>query len=324
MTLEQAVLAGSVIVATFAGLACLFAVWQRSPWIVLPHQRCRAVPWGSGFCLFAFVLLWILPALVAEPFVPKGTPADIRMSHRLLVSLICLPVLVVTLVVTMRRVFGTLSPWGSFAFRAIRRDVALGCAAWLIATPVVFAIQAAVRVLATWLEAPQAENTLIELLKQQPSVWMWVLVTIEAIMLAPIREELFFRGCVQPWLTNRRWGGDLAVGLALVTPAVFAGENTGVAQIVACSSFVAVAAALSWALTRGHKSQNRYRAIIGTSLLFAVFHASSWPDPVPLFALSLVLGWLGWRTQGVIAPMVCHALFNATSIIYLRLIQPGV
>ena len=53
--------------------------------------------------------------------------------------------------------------------------------------------------------------------------------------------------------------------------------------------------------------------------LFAAFHASSWPDPVPLFAFGLVAGWLAWRTQSVVASIVFHAMFNATALVLLRL-----
>ena len=62
---------------------------------------------------------------------------------------------------------------------------------------------------------------------------------------------------------------------------------------------------------------NQPRAIFATALLFACVH--DWPTPVPLFLLGLLLGWLAYRTQGLVAPITLHVLFNATSCIQLAL-----
>src|SRR5262249_8213275 len=59
------------------------------------------------------------------------------------------------------------------------------------------------------------------------------------------------------------------------------------------------------------------RAIYSTALLFAVLHA--WPTPVPLFVLGLGLGYLAHRTQNLLAPIVCHALFNGVACVVMLL-----
>ena len=61
---------------------------------------------------------------------------------------------------------------------------------------------------------------------------------------------------------------------------------------------------------------NARLAVYGSSLLFAVTHAG-WPDPVPLFLLALVLGWLQYRTQSLVGPITLHALFNLVAFIAL-------
>ena len=45
----------------------------------------------------------------------------------------------------------------------------------------------------------------------------------------------------------------------------------------------------------------------------------SWPDPVPLFILALLLGWLAQRTQNLLPGMVLHAFFNGVSFLALYL-----
>jgi membrane protease YdiL (CAAX protease family) len=63
-------------------------------------------------------------------------------------------------------------------------------------------------------------------------------------------------------------------------------------------------------------------AIYGTALLFASAHSFAWPTPVSLFVLALALGYLAYRTQSLVGPMLLHALFNGVSVVIL-LVQPG-
>jgi membrane protease YdiL (CAAX protease family) len=53
------------------------------------------------------------------------------------------------------------------------------------------------------------------------------------------------------------------------------------------------------------------QAVYSTAALFASIHP--WPTPVALFVLGLGLGWLAYRTQSLVGPMVLHALFNAVA-----------
>ncbi|MDR3458426.1 MAG: type II CAAX endopeptidase family protein [Verrucomicrobiae bacterium] len=59
---------------------------------------------------------------------------------------------------------------------------------------------------------------------------------------------------------------------------------------------------------------------IGVSLLFAAIHLSP-PIFLPLFVLALALTWLYVKTEGLLAPIVAHSLFNAANIGLLLLAQ---
>jgi membrane protease YdiL (CAAX protease family) len=61
--------------------------------------------------------------------------------------------------------------------------------------------------------------------------------------------------------------------------------------------------------------------ILVSSFLFSVAHATSGPDPVALFVLAIVLGYVYQRTHHIVPCIVAHALFNATSMIALALNQ---
>jgi membrane protease YdiL (CAAX protease family) len=74
------------------------------------------------------------------------------------------------------------------------------------------------------------------------------------------------------------------------------------------------------------REANAARAIYGSSLLFAAFHSTVWPSPIPLLVLAMGLGWLAYRTQSLVAPMVLHGLFNALPCVLLlvaHLIEPS-
>jgi membrane protease YdiL (CAAX protease family) len=57
-------------------------------------------------------------------------------------------------------------------------------------------------------------------------------------------------------------------------------------------------------------------AWIVTSLLFAAIHNSA-PIFLPLFVFALALTWLYEKTDGLLAPIVAHSLFNATNLVML-------
>ena len=57
-------------------------------------------------------------------------------------------------------------------------------------------------------------------------------------------------------------------------------------------------------------------AWLGASLLFALIHFSA-PIFLPLFVLALALTWLYERTEGLLAPMAAHSLFNAVNLMIL-------
>lgn len=343
-TLEHTLLGGLAATAVVAGLACIFAMFRHAPTLVLPPQRCRAVPWGAGLCLMVFVLFTFPQPYVAR-FVIKEMPENADQSNVILAtligSLLTLPFQVVAFRALVSHLARTFIPLGTGSLIAVCRDAGIGCATWLAATPLALGIQVIVRMIAHSLTSqPLHENKLIEILRlQRHESGLWLLITLEAVLLAPIREELLFRGCIQNWLTRRPWGGDLAVALSVIAPSVLFSGGMSLAKTFSCCAFVGISAAVLWMCGTGLRnwsgrwpwlfprlahgsvdSQAAFRAVVGTSLLFAVFHAPSWPDPIPLFAFGLVLGWLAWRTQGVVAPMVCHSMFNATSLVVLRLI----
>jgi membrane protease YdiL (CAAX protease family) len=55
---------------------------------------------------------------------------------------------------------------------------------------------------------------------------------------------------------------------------------------------------------------------VGVSLLFALIHDNA-PIFLPLFVFALALTWLYEKTEGLIAPIFAHSLFNAANLVLL-------
>jgi membrane protease YdiL (CAAX protease family) len=56
-------------------------------------------------------------------------------------------------------------------------------------------------------------------------------------------------------------------------------------------------------------------AVIAVAFAFAAIHANSWPDPLPLIPLSLILGYVYYRRRSYLANVVMHALFNGMNLL---------
>lgn len=57
-------------------------------------------------------------------------------------------------------------------------------------------------------------------------------------------------------------------------------------------------------------------SVFGSAMLFAMFHMT-WPAPVPIFLLGVVLGWLRLRTNNLWPGILMHSLFNQVAFVAL-------
>ena len=344
-TLVRAWLAVALAAGVVAAVLCLIVPATRR-W--LPPQRRRASVWNGPLVGALFLLLVYLPGTV-----PSITGRDVlarwlwksapdETAARLVAGgaarVITLPLFVAAWWGLLASAGYPAAALGLYPRRAAG-DAVGAYRTWLVVTPAVYGANLVVLlVYALGIGRQPEEHPILELLRQHPPAPVIGLLVTQAVLVAPLCEELFFRGAVQPWLAARPWGGSFALILAAfvgvlqrLVPEPNFRDPSEVLSVLAPALFVLALVPLCRALDGwpglvrwlpvGDPVARRQaaRAIFGTAALFANVHAAVWPSPICLFVLALGLGWLAYRTQGIIAPMVMHMLFNSVAFAELYL-----
>jgi membrane protease YdiL (CAAX protease family) len=313
-------------------LAIVLSLWARGR--LLPPQRWRAVTWNGWHCGVACIALIAIPELVTAVIDPP------TIQGRLVASLIATPLVILAWWLVIGAIGGARRDQLGLTASGWRKETLLGIRAWLVVSAAVYLVNLVTLVVYGALCGSQPpEHPLLEVLKQQgaaPAVAAVIL--IESVIAAPIREEVLFRGILQPWLGRHPRGGAIGFGWAILAGVVFrsmAVSESGVARTLSLAGPAVLAASLmpvAWWLADQlarpdpparllwiaplRDPEARRRAVLGvfgSAVLFANVHSVVWPTPIPLVVLGLGLGWLALRTQRLLAPIVLHALFNTVS-----------
>lgn len=140
----------------------------------------------------------------------------------------------------------------------------------------------------------------IELLKDGNNLAATLLTWTTAVLLAPLAEEIFFRGILQSWLqrmTNDQ--GAVSTGKALFGGFTTNREETG--------------------FPTGNQSHSGWLPIILTSIAFGAVHLGQGLAPLILFLFSVVLGFLYRQTGSIRVCVVLHMLLNGYSMFWVTL-----
>ncbi len=181
----------------------------------------------------------------------------------------------------------------------------------------------------------------------------WRLILILAgVVLAPAAEELIFRGVLLGWLTGLAIGSKPAYGHTsmsysevdeylpadagphlLETVEIESPEESSslptldTAEQTVFNPYAAPSASIATATIEPAPIDSRspvFSLLVGNvavSLVFAALHGAVWPTPIPIFFLSLGLGFLYQRTGSLFAPIALHMTFNgvSTAMMFLML-----
>jgi membrane protease YdiL (CAAX protease family) len=309
----------SILVAM--GLAWTWAIGRlinRHP--LLPEAKPRIVPWGTGSVLLVFFAWAVVNVVISLAYVvlTRARPAKQALTLReqmLLISLINLVLLIIVPILLGL----TLRSWSALRHLGIERDglgrhLREGAVAFLLMTPIVYALQGTAALIWT-----PRKHPLEQMVLAQPSVSMALLAFVSAVILAPAAEELIFRGIVQSWLAG------LFLRSSVKKPAPEVGDDGLSDPLDLVREAIDPEMRPEWTspVTELVPDEGprplwtQVLPIIFTSAFFALVHLPQWPAPIAIFLLSLGLGTVFQRTGSLVTSFTMHALFNGFSTLML-------
>lgn len=260
-----------------------------------PRQhRLSVLPVLALFLLYMVVLVGIgaltgsLATLEQLPKTPEGFVEFMLLDTiaKSLAILAAIPLIELT-------ISGGLHGFG-LALPKAPRGLALGLLAALLILPWLFLVQAAAGYISEALRhGPPPLHPVLRLLAEHPTPRGELILLASACLVAPIVEEIFFRGLLQTAL--QRPGLRLPAHGGPVSP---------------------ILATLQYLLTG---PRQRWLAILVVALLFTAIHFTpatpNFEVLPPLLLLALTLGYLYERTGNLWATITLHAIFNAVNTI---------
>lgn len=251
-----------------------------------------------------------------ERAMPVAEPAT-QTEAEVLAQLAVINTLLLILVPALVRLTSGAAPADfGIDFRRLKEPMAVGAVAALLMTPAVLAVQSlAIRI---W---PPHKHPVEDMILEEFTPAVALLAVLSTMILAPMIEELLFRGILQRWLTTMLSGRE--------SPSFSLDELQPVEQV-----------ADAWVEDAPYRpSASEFQppkpapvsrspgfsttAILMTSYCFAAMHLPQWPSPIGIFLLSLALGAVYQKTGSLIASITMHGVFNGFSTVGLLLVALG-
>jgi membrane protease YdiL (CAAX protease family) len=297
----------------------LLGRWRRGE-PLLPYEPRAAVPWGALVAMLTVLLVGI--ALATSSGVeaePGDAPGPLEVAQRLIVFILfhfAIVGVVLSLVTALYR--ATLRDFGLPAYaEEIVRDVRIGIVACLAALAPVYGVQ----LLMLYLFGPSLHPLVEMVTSGEPNLGLLLLASVAAVVVAPVNEEVFFRLLLQGWLEKMedqwvRQNADRNDEARLTNDEARA-TNDDVGSPTH-SSFVIRHSSLDQPPPRGlFRLPHGWFPILASALLFAAAHFGYGPDPIAIFFLALVLGYVYQRTHRIVPCIVAHGLFNSLAMLVL-------
>jgi membrane protease YdiL (CAAX protease family) len=297
--------------ALMLAVVASLVLWARTLWAhrehlgvgladsLLPPQVRQRPFWTPADALLLFGLSWlliqaILITLARKGLLPATNPgaADSEVaSTASATSMVAMTVgmsIAVLLTLAWLRIF-RIDAWRQLGLIPSWKAIELGLWGALMILPPVMLISAAASLFVTY------EHPVLTSLIANASPAMFVATFIGTAVATPVFEELLLRGLLQ---------GSLQ-GLADREPDLQESPDPKPNDGVAAGATDVGAG--SWV------PQSHWPVIV-TSLLFAILHLGQGAAPIPLFFLSLGLGYLYRQSGSLVAPIVVHMVLNALTL----------
>lgn len=318
---------GIVIVLMFLGLlSAIVAAWA---WViirvaigapVLPRAPRRVVPWGLRSVSAVAMLFFAMQVVAALGYFGARWIAGARGGHLSQVEALTIAAVSGLAMVQLtppllRLTCGARLADLGLAGRDVLPNVLRGIWACFLLLPAVYGVS-----FLTMLVSKRTAHPVEDLIFQGGGETM-ALAAFMAVVVAPVSEEMLFRGVLLGWFWKL---GAHRPKPAVATFGPEPGPDDPFAPLVPAEPTADI---LFLEVEPPDPFAGRWRqdlaANLLASLIFAALHYKQWPAPVPLFLLALGLGEVYRRTGSLIAPIAMHATFNGLSTGVMLLMAAG-
>ena len=310
----------AVLLASVATWFALIARWHRGQ-ALLEHEPRTPVPWGVPVALVAVVFVAFTLLTPAGDAAPE-TPADanpFEISQRLIGVIFFQCVVIGGVLFVVAVVYrASLRDLGLPVYaEELVRDIRIGIVAGLAALAPVYGVQ----LLMLYLFGPSKHPLVEMVISGEPNLGVVFLASIAAVVVAPVSEEILFRLLLQGWLEKfeHRW-----VRRPDEQPNDESRMTNDESEASNDSSFVIRHSSLEEPTSPLEPPPRSlaglpygWLPILISSLLFALAHSGYGPDPIAIFLLAIILGYVFQRTHRIVPCMVAHALFNSLAMLLL-------
>lgn len=337
--LLQPILLSAITIAVLIGSAWVWIAWQRSNsrgrdfFGPRDPRSERVKPWGQ-VVLVGFLAMFLLGTILFYVYLKtrQQVPADPTALEQLAFQLDSIRLSVACNLITLALVLGfsylqvritdgEVIPWmGLFPnWRDLRNGLLLG----LACVPLLYMMQGLLQyLLIEVFQQPRVEHPLIELVRKSKDAdsgtltELMAVIAISVTVIAPILEELLFRGLLQGWLRTKY---QTMAGKMMVPPpgVEYPGSDTDNPYQASQVRELTTPAELQ------RRRLTTWAPIFIASMAFALVHAGHGPAPIPLFFFSLALGYVYEKTGRLAPSIIAHLMLNLTTTIMLWLMISG-
>ena len=298
-------------------------LWLLTRWTsgkpALQFAPRHPVPWGPYGMLLAFALAMTAVGVALfqdEPFDLENSSSDelVRIVALGAFQVVVLTALFTGIVVGVSKATRYDIGFAEYVPELIR-DFRIGFVAWLAALLPVYGTQS----LLVFIFGEESQHPLIHMIISDPNPLLLMAAFFSAVVVAPICEELTFRLFLQGYL--EKWEHQ-----QVAEP-----KESMLTQLDDFDSLDAEntdepAQPLPIARQPEHGVfglPNGWFPIVVSATLFSLAHLGHGPDPIAIFVLALVMGYVYQRTHRITPCIVLHMLFNAFSLVALGLMVYG-
>ena len=189
-------------------------------------------------------------------------------------------------------------------------DLRIGTLAFFAIAPVIMTIQL---ILTQYIEY---SHTTLSLLEKNPTPAGIAAAWLMAVIVAPISEELFFRGVFQSWLQRQTF-----FSLDISPEQIFGGwtrywlkPSREMELITSSTATGSVYQPIKVYSDLPDQTRLAWTPVFISALVFASVHLGQGPAPIPLFFFGLALGYVYRQTGSTFSCIVMHMLLNGITM----------